>query len=1785
MRVVALHVLVVGLVPACSVDTSLPGGARVSCETDADCPGEAACKVEVGFCVAQGGEQTPPAVESVSLNRDRLGLSTPLKITFTVSEELIGAPEVTLTGGAEPIAVVAEPLGGLDWTVSYQPRGSETQGVVWTATTDLIDVAGNEAVSLELGRVEFDFVPPSIIVTQLTPPAVRLGQSATLDITVDEELDDARVTLDDGTELVLEASPAALVYRFRLDADGSQPEGFADATVRIEDLAANVNEEARHRIVRFDYGAPSLLGHEILSVAARAGMALAVRFDFSEPISETQPPVVELHRQAGGAATGETIAMDLGPTTPTSATMAYTVTAADPDGEWSVELLEYYDPAGNQGTPASVGPVQIDNQAPVLSNLQVSGGVINIISGLPTFSSVPPFDQLAVSFDIDEDVSAGLGALSATVSGTLLACTSYQASSPNHSCSTQVSGVTSALYAVDILVRDTLGNDGRDDVDVALDFDAPELYAATTTRPIYRAGDTVRFIAELDEPTDMASLGVTVWRNGTRAAGFFSPPTTGPTRTTLTFDSAQPLAPADAGAYSVELVATDDVGNQSGVLTLPGSAFDVDTSNPVITPVVFESDNLADVTRARPGDTITAVFTVDEEPADEPTVLVGSDEMGLLERTGAGPYTYTYDFLVTGGDGPRSGSVTATDSAGNVDTVPLGTITFDATLPEVVPGSEGLTLQPPPGAVATAVSRVTFGTTVAVSFTVSEDLRDDPILTLTPAGGRWDISRVSSSGTHWVFEIRLVGGTPSQAAHTVWLDMTDLTGHRSTIETLKLPAPDIVVDTEAPAPISPTQNDRVVYRRIPWGSSATPGSMPQFTVETATGQTQSVEANATVVIWDGADTTAAGELGRAVADGNGVFSAPLLRVDNEVVYLSQVDAAGNIDGVLAEELKNIEWVATMNGKVAGDPISNPHSYRLWPYFGERVVPATEPDVRELDGDAGMSEVGTPIVLTGQGRWEDRTATLNPPPRKYHAMSYDTARGRLVLFGGNYDTGNRGDTWEWDGSRWYPINVVGPVARNSHAMAYDAARGEVVLFGGTRTGGCDEGAGDLCAWTWTWNGSGWNAIETSGPTPRSGHAMAYDPVRHRVVLFGGDDDSTNCDGSGSSTCRGTWEWDGMSWTRVSTSGPSARTATAMAYDPSRAGVLLFGGSTGAAQTWLWNGAAWSLIATAGSIVGRSGHGMELDESRGRVVVFGGSHDTDCGEGDAQNCGYTWELNGSTWQTVATSGPAGRAGTQLAFDRRRGALVLYGGWDMNDFPWDCLEGDNAAEPRHCDYTWLLDGSTWRRTSLTQPTARTEAALEFIPSNNKSLLFGGWNATDCNEEAAHLCDDTWLWDGVGWQVAATSGPDARFGHGLGFFWGNTIWPRVALVGGKNDSSCDGGTEYCTALWLWCANCGAAGSWFSSTPGGTVPNARTAPILTTWRSGAVEDRIFYFGGYNDLPNCGEIATGLPAPFDYDYRCGHSFTLHWNGSQYYWTRVATTGPTAREAAGAAYDSTDIGVILFGGRDPTDQQDTWRYSGSTWSRRATSGPTARCNAALAYDVTRGRTIMFGGASSLPATCEGSTSGTCGTVQEWNGTTWIERPSPGPVRRSGAAVTYDEARARVVMLGGASPGDCGEGGGPYCGNTWELDNARDRRPAQVMSVSFAASGETPSSVAITSIEAGFIAGGRSRSTASCTTLVNGARVYLWDKGGWRDGGSLNAATYTTPASLSWTTGADTEFGGMGQAVFEERIKRLFFGRSSKSLNFAVASRATNGCVDDYARVTVDYAEVRVRYKRP
>jgi hypothetical protein len=131
-------------------------------------------------------------------------------------------------------------------------------------------------------------------------------------------------------------------------------------------------------------------------------------------------------------------------------------------------------------------------------------------------------------------------------------------------------------------------------------------------------------------------------------------------------------------------------------------------------------------------------------------------------------------------------------------------------------------------------------------------------------------------------------------------------------------------------------------------------------------------------------------------------------------------------------------------------------------------------------------------------------------------------------------------------------------------------------------------------------------------------MAYDPVRHRIVLFGGF-------ANGNGLRNDTWEYDGTDWTRVvTTTSPPPLADAAMAFDANRGRLILYGGSsavsTQATATWEYTGTTWNELAPDSNPGARSGHRMAFDAAHNYVLLFGGSTTGD---------DHAWTWDGTNW----------------------------------------------------------------------------------------------------------------------------------------------------------------------------------------------------------------------------------------------------------------------------------------------------------------------------------------------------------------------------------------------------------------------------------------------------------------------------------------------------------------------------------------------------------------------------
>jgi hypothetical protein len=203
------------------------------------------------------------------------------------------------------------------------------------------------------------------------------------------------------------------------------------------------------------------------------------------------------------------------------------------------------------------------------------------------------------------------------------------------------------------------------------------------------------------------------------------------------------------------------------------------------------------------------------------------------------------------------------------------------------------------------------------------------------------------------------------------------------------------------------------------------------------------------------------------------------------------------------------------------------------------------------------------------------------------MVYDVARRVTVLFGG---TPSDSATWIWNGSTWtMRSGPSGPSAFAWPAAAYDAARGRIVAFGGS----LNNSAVDT---TWEWDGTAWTEVATTGPKPGPlvGAAMAYDPIRREVILFGGFV-------AGFQATDETWAWDGTVWRKLDPLlVPKARARHAMMWDPARQRIVMLGGWSplpGSESVWEWDGTDWAPLAATSPIADRATVGVPGPDGSG------------------------------------------------------------------------------------------------------------------------------------------------------------------------------------------------------------------------------------------------------------------------------------------------------------------------------------------------------------------------------------------------------------------------------------------------------------------------------------------------------------------------------------------------------------------------------------------------------------
>ena len=586
------------------------------------------------------------------------------------------------------------------------------------------------------------------------------------------------------------------------------------------------------------------------------------------------------------------------------------------------------------------------------------------------------------------------------------------------------------------------------------------------------------------------------------------------------------------------------------------------------------------------------------------------------------------------------------------------------------------------------------------------------------------------------------------------------------------------------------------------------------------------------------------------------------------------------------------------------------------------VAHADPQRGQSDENPSTGPASKPVTAALEPSWKLLGAPGTWPTARMSAYPVvDPAHDRMVLFGG-WNSRYFSDTWALDlaSATWTQGtgDSTHPGPRIEYASILDPVRNRMIIFGGKDPYSNEVWALDLSG-TPTWT-----QLTTAGTPPIRRETRAiYDPVRDRMVIFGGysnDISSYYLNETWELTLSGT-----PTWHQLATTGgpPPRRAAHTQIYDPDGDRMIVFGGSDGGSfmnDVWSLDLATntWQQLLTGGDFVPvRYGHSATFDPERREMVVFGGYN------GYYLNDLYVLSLNGSpTWTRVDTPGPSVRDFSATAYDGARRRIVLFGG--------------NTGVLYDDLWAFDLGTRTWSRLGPAGPLPRMSSYAVTDANSQRLVMFGGYGG--------QYLDDTWtlaldqtppLW--IPHQPAVH--PLARLEHATAY---DSDRDRMLLFGGKD--------AYQFFNDLWQLDLTGEPVWSQVIPAGPLPSQRECRAVYD----PVRDRLLLFGGYS--------------PWASPHHLNETWELTLSGFPT-WHQLSPTGqlPPARRGQNMIYDPVDDEVLVFGGYDDvTFFNDVWSLSFNGghehWAQLHTTGvgPGPRYGASATLDPVRRQMIVFGG---------------------------------------------------------------------------------------------------------------------------------------------------------------------------------------------------------------------------------
>ena len=318
------------------------------------------------------------------------------------------------------------------------------------------------------------------------------------------------------------------------------------------------------------------------------------------------------------------------------------------------------------------------------------------------------------------------------------------------------------------------------------------------------------------------------------------------------------------------------------------------------------------------------------------------------------------------------------------------------------------------------------------------------------------------------------------------------------------------------------------------------------------------------------------------------------------------------------------------------------------------------------------------------------------------------------------------------ARWVelsPADTTRPLARAAHSVVLDGPGRRLIAWG-------DRVPEDEI-WALPLDGpANWIRLRAEGtpPPPRELASVIFDPVRRRMVVFAGGGGE-----GGYPTSNETWTLalDGTPrWEKLAVAGtsPVPRELHSAIYDPVRDRMLVFGGLTSTYENSVWeltlgDTPTWRPLAPVGTPPSpRIAASMVYDAARDRALVFGGDARLDPGQETYRNDVYELSLGDApAWRKLAPTGiaPAPRYEQAAVMDDGQDRLLVFGGRGHNVLP--------LADAWALDLS--VDPPAWRRAGPDAAFPRYEAVAVLDPVTNRLVVDGGF----CGQGGGYFVDET--------------------------------------------------------------------------------------------------------------------------------------------------------------------------------------------------------------------------------------------------------------------------------------------------------------------------------------------------------------------------------------------------------------------------------------------------------------